>query len=102
MQSATSPIRLLLLASALALASNCADKARVPPPADLTPPRNILQRADRPVMPPEAATSEDAFEDWRENVDDWGEANAGVVDRACWWFKDAGVPIDCREPRPPM
>lgn len=53
-------------------------------------------------MPPEAATSEDAFEDWRENVDDWGEANAGVVDRACWWFKDAGVPIDCREPRPPM
>ncbi|HYI43715.1 MAG TPA: hypothetical protein VD768_08855 [Sphingomicrobium sp.] len=48
-------------------------------------------------MPPEALTSEAAYEGWREDVNDWGETNAGVIDRACWWFQDAGIKLDCRK-----
>lgn len=77
------------------LASSCADK--LPPPANLNPPADLLARADKPVMPPEALTSEAAYEGWREDVNDWGETNAGVIDRACWWFQDAGIKLDCRK-----
>lgn len=77
------------------LASSCKD--RLPPPASLNPPADLLKRPDKPKMPPEALTSEAAFEGWREDVNDWGEGLAGTVDRACWWFKDAGVTsLDCR------
>lgn len=98
MQSGTSPIRLLLLASTLALVSSCGGADRLPPPANLNPPADLLARPDKPEMPVEAATSEDAYEDWREDVNDWGEAEAGIIDRACWWFRDAGVTaLTCRE-----
>lgn len=46
-------------------------------------------------MPPEAVSSEQAYEKWREDVNDWGEGNAGIIDRACWWLQDAGVKLDC-------
>jgi hypothetical protein len=59
-----------------------------------------LTRADKPVLPAEAVNSEAIYERWREDVNDWGEANAGVADRACWWLQDAGVrTLNCR-PRP--
>jgi hypothetical protein len=80
----------------LALASSCGGAGRTPPPANLEPPPTLLARADKPVMPAEAVTSEQAYEAWREDVNDWGEENAGIVDRACWWLKDAGVKLDCR------
>ena len=99
MRFAPSRIGLLLTASALVFASSCADKARIPPPANLHPPADLLTRKDKPAAPVEAATSEAAYEAWREDVNDWGEENAGIVDRACWWFQDAGVKLDCRPRR---
>lgn len=46
-------------------------------------------------MPPEAVTSEEAYEKWREDVNDWGDTVAGISDRACHWLQDAGVKLDC-------
>jgi len=78
----------------LVLASSCAGRPDLPrPPADL------LARPDKPAIAAEALTSERAFEAWRDDVDDWGTANAGTIDRACWWLADAGLKLDCR-PRP--
>jgi len=48
-------------------------------------------------MPPEALSSEAAYEGWREDVGDWGEEVAAIVDRACHWFADAGLTaLRCR------
>lgn len=47
-------------------------------------------------MPAAALGSEQAFESWRDDVDDWGAENAGIIDRACWWLRDAGVTLSCR------
>lgn len=97
MRPAISPIRLLLLASTLALVLSCGDRARIPPPANLNPPANLLTHRDSPPIPAEAATSEKAYESWRDDKDDWGEENAGIIDRACWWLFDAGVTaLTCR------
>lgn len=87
--------RLPALASALALVSSCGDKP--PAPALPRPPADLLARADKPAIPPAALESEAAYEAWREDVNDWGEANAGIIDRACWWLADNGVEIGCRE-----
>lgn len=85
-------IRPLLLASALVLVSSCGVK--VPPPA-LAPPADLLRHPVRPAISADALTSEQAYEAWRDDVDDWGKANADIIDRACWWFQDAGVVLTC-------
>ena len=72
---------------------------RTPPLVSISPPPDLLTREDRPVITPEAATSEQAYEDWRDDVDDWGMDNASIIDTACWWLQDAKVKLDCR-PRP--
>lgn len=69
--------------------SSCAGRATLHPPADL------LQHPPRPVITADALISEQAFESWRDDVDDWGQANAATIDRACWWLRDAGVAIAC-------
>lgn len=38
-----------------------------------------------------ALTSEKAYEDQRNAKIEWGRGNASIIDRACWWFQDAGV-----------
>lgn len=91
------PTRLLALASALALVSSCAGKP--PIAARSRPPVDLFARPDRPEIPLEALTSEAAYEGWRDDDHDWGTAIAGVIDRACWWFVDAGYVLNCR-PRP--
>jgi len=98
MPSVTFPTKAFLLASALVLVSSCGDKARIPPPANLNPPANLLTHADEPAITAEAATSEAAYERWREDHSDWGTDNAGIIDRACWWFQDAGITtLTCRD-----
>lgn len=48
-------------------------------------------------MTSEALMSEKAYEDQRNAKIEWGRDNAGVIDRACRWFRDAGVKgLDCR------
>lgn len=47
-------------------------------------------------MPPEAVSSEAAYEAWREDVSDWGDGLAAQMRRACDWFRRAGVQsLDC-------
>lgn len=92
MQHGTFPIRALVLASLLVSVSSCGDKPRVL----ITPPANLLQRADEPPMTPEALTSEEVYEQQRDAKIEWGRSNAAIIDRACWWMQDAGVKLDCR------
>lgn len=48
-------------------------------------------------MTPDSLTSEQAYERDRTAKIEWGRDNAGIIDRACQWFKDAGVKgLDCR------
>jgi hypothetical protein len=42
-------------------------------------------------MTADALTSEKAYEEQRNAKIEWGRDNASVLDRACWWFQDAGV-----------
>lgn len=47
-----------------------------------------------------ALTSEEAYERERDAKIEWGRENGNILDRACWWFRDAGVKsLECR-PRP--
>jgi hypothetical protein len=48
-------------------------------------------------------TSEEVYERERDAKIEWGRGNAVIIDRACWWMQDAGVPISCakRSPAPP-
>lgn len=62
----------------------------------LNPPADLLTRSDEPVTSPEALISEEAYERSRDAKIEWGRSNAGVIDRACRWFVEAGVKLDCR------
>ena len=79
----------LLLVSALAPATSCT------PAASLTPPAELFHRPPKPVMPIAAVTSEDAYEDWREDVDDWGDDLDARIWAACRWFGDADIAVAC-------
>lgn len=47
-------------------------------------------------MTSEALASEEAYEAQRDAKIEWGRGNASIIDRACKWFKDAGVPgLEC-------
>lgn len=47
-------------------------------------------------MTAEALDSEEVYERQRDAKIEWGRDNAAVIDRGCWWLKDAGVELDCR------
>lgn len=100
MRSPAYRIAALVLVSTFAPAFSCSD--RTPPPAPLSPPADLLQRADKPVLSVEGANSEAAFERWREDVNDHSDAGDGIIDRACWWFQDAGIRLLTCRPRPPQ
>jgi hypothetical protein len=57
----------------------------------LSPPADLLSHPDEPEMTADSLTSEKAYEDQRNAKIEWGRGNASVIDRACWWFQDAGV-----------
>lgn len=94
MRPGISPIRFLALVSVAGLASSCGGNVR--PTVQLSVPADLLQRRDRPPIPVEAVASEAAYEGWRDDVQEWGEENAGIIDRACAYLKDAGVTLTCR------
>ena len=96
MQRATCLTKLLLLASVLAPVSACKPKPR--PQVALQAPADLLSRQAEPATPPEALTSEEAYERSRDAKIEWGRANAGIIDRACQYLKDAGVKLDCAKP----
>jgi hypothetical protein len=89
MPRAISPIRLLALASALVCVSSCNDKPNSA--GSLAPPANLLAHQSEPEMTADALASEEAYERQRDAKIEWGRENASIMDRACWWFQDAGV-----------
>jgi hypothetical protein len=93
MRHATSLTKLLVIGSVAVLVSACEPKPR--PVVGLNPPADLLSRQAEPVTPVEALTSEEAYERSRDAKIEWGRANAGIIDRACQWMKDAGVKLDC-------
>jgi hypothetical protein len=100
MRSTLSPIRSLLLASALVLAPSCGDKPlsagqKRPPVADLTP-------ADEPQLDQAAvaADSAKALDDYDTAHGAWGQGEHFKVARLCWWYRDIGfTDLKCG-PRP--
>ena len=93
MRRQASLIKALALGSALACAQSCAGPASPRLPADL------FQRPAEPAIPPEAATSEAAYEKWNADHADWGRAVAAAFDNACAWLREAGLGATCPEPR---
>lgn len=49
-------------------------------------------------MPIEALTSEKKFEDWREDVGDYGKLNDWRFYSACLWLRDNGLKALCGDP----
>lgn len=81
--------RLPLLASALVLVSSC--DAKPQSAGHLSPPASLLQHGPEPQMSAASLESEETYERERDAKIEWGRENASVIDRACRWFKDAGV-----------
>lgn len=98
MQLLTSPTKGLLIASVLVLAPSCAGRdASVeflpPPPAALVTAR---QDDPRPVLPDEALESEEAFDTWQKDVNDWGDRRDGLAYRWCKLVsRFTEEPLDC-------
>jgi hypothetical protein len=93
MRHATSLTKLLLLGSAPGLALACVQNPR--PQVAISPPADLLTRTAEPSTPAEALTSEEAYERSRDAKIEWGRKNAGIIDRACKWLKDACVTLTC-------
>ena len=90
MQRHRFPIRALLLASALALASSCGDRPlsagqKRPPVADLTPAPE--PQLDPAAVEKDSAAALDAYDAAHEA---WGLGEHLKVRRLCWWFRDIG------------
>lgn len=62
---------------------------------NLSPPAALFQRPEEPRMPLAAATSEAAYEKWREDQADWGKVLDSRFYTACQWFLVAGVKVEC-------
>lgn len=96
------PLTFALLVSAATLAlpiAACQPKPR--PTVNISPPANLLTHSDEPATPDAALTSEEAYERSRDAKIEWGRANADAIDRACRWFRDAGVTsLTCRDAPP--
>lgn len=88
MQSPAFRMPLLLLAASLSLASGCASRERVtpifPPPAD-------LRVEPKPVLAPEALTSEAALDAHDIALETWGERGWAAVGRICRWAVRNGL-----------
>lgn len=89
MRRALFRISALALVSVLLPAWSCGE--RLNSAGSLNPPADLLSHAGEPEMTAAALNSEQAYEDQRNAKIEWGRGNASALDRACWWFQDAGV-----------
>ena len=48
-------------------------------------------------MTADALTSEEAYERQRDAKIEWGRENAGIIERAGQWLRDAGVQMECEQ-----
>lgn len=88
----TFPMRCLLLAASLSLASGCDDKAR---PQPIFPPVADLKVEPKPQLDPAALGSEAALDAHDIAIEAWGEDGWKAVGRICRWAKANGAPVDC-------
>lgn len=86
-------IAALPLLASLWLVSGCAEKAvpvqNFPPSADLLPPA-------KPVLSPEALTSDKALNDYDASVEAWGDAEYRQILRLCAWAVANGAKGKCQ------
>lgn len=94
MSQAPFSYRKLTVFCGFCLALSACTKER--PVISISPPADLLTRQAEPATPVEALTSEEAYERSRDAKIEWGIKNAGIIDRACRWMKDAGLKLDCQ------
>ena len=89
-------IRVLVLASVLALASSCASRGLGLTPSH--PPAADLTVEPEPTLPVAALGSEAAYEDWNQAVREWGRRGWDALARTCRWHAAHGAAITCPKP----
>ena len=86
----------LLIAASLLLAPGCATQERIQP---LFPPAADLVVQPKPVLAPEALTSEAALDRYDIEIEAWGEDGWKAVGRICRWAVANGAPgLTCPDP----
>lgn len=78
----------LALLGSLFLASGCASR---PVPVQSYPPSVDLQVQSKPVLDPDALTSDKALNEYDAAVESWGEAGWLQVARVCRWAQASGM-----------
>ena len=86
-------IGLLVLASVLLPAGSCSERPKSG--ADLSPPVKLLTPPAEPQMSPRSLESEEVYEEERNRKIEWGRGLRDQMLRACKWFRDAGVKLEC-------
>lgn len=81
-------MRRLLLAASLSLVSGCGGKAYVQP---IFPPSADLRVQPKPVLSPDALSSEAALDAHDIALEAWGEAGWLTVGRICRWAAANGA-----------
>jgi hypothetical protein len=61
----------------------------------VTPPADLLTPPAEPPMSPRSLESEEIYENDRTAKIEWGRSLRDQMNRACKWFLDAGVKLDC-------
>lgn len=92
------PMLVLLLVSALALASCSASK--VPPQLPSRPLAADLLVEPEPPLSAAALGSEQAYEAWNEDVRAWGRRGWDRVARLCRWHQSRSPELACPKPAP--
>lgn len=78
----------LLIAASLSLAGGCASRTVTRP---LFPPAADLRVAPKPVLAPEAVSSEAALDQYDVDLEAWGEDGWKAVGRICRWAVENGA-----------
>lgn len=87
-----SPMRCLLLAASLSLASGCVSKERIQP---LYPPAADMTVEAKPLLDPASLTSEAALDQHDIDIETWGERGWKAVARICRWAMANGAKVSC-------
>ena len=86
----------LLIAASLSLAPGCATQERIQP---LFPPAGDLRVQAKPVLSPDALSSEAALDRHDIALEAWGEDGWKAVGRICRWAVANGAPgLSCPDP----
>ncbi|WP_374534413.1 hypothetical protein [Phenylobacterium sp.] len=97
MRSSPRLMRSLALAGCAALACSCASRE---PQLTAYPPSADLKVEAKPVLAPEALTSDNALAEYDAAVEAWGERGWAAVARICRWAVTNGAQLPFKCPPP--